>query len=95
MSRLRELFDAGEFVVNTPHGSTKGGSLRLAEPSSRRIASLTALSGPSWVTIATITSPASAARPFWIRLSIETPASRSAAVISANTPGRSATMKRI
>lgn len=45
--------------------------------------------------LATITAPESAARPFWIRLSIETPASRIAAVISASAPGRSATMKRI
>jgi hypothetical protein len=34
------------------------------------------------------------AAPFWIMLSMETPASRIAAVISASTPGRSATVKR-
>ncbi len=70
-----------------------GSPARLGEPRSRSSAWATLRSGPSWVTIATSTLPSGLA-PRCIRLSIETPASRIAAAISASTPTLSRTVKR-
>ena len=60
-----------------------GAPSRLGEPSNFSSAWVTQRSGPSCVTITSSTLPSPAA-PRWIRLSIETPASRIAAVISAS-----------
>ena len=60
-----------------------------------RVGVVTQRSGPSWVTIATSTSPSAFDAPAWMKLSMETPASRIAAVISASTPVRSTTVKRM
>lgn len=75
-----------------------GWPTRLCDPRSRSSACATLRSGPSCVTIATSADlpapPSSWLAPRCIRLSMETPASRIAAAISASTPTRSATVKR-